>query len=66
MSRARDCDVRVALLRGGEELLPSYQSEGAAGMDLRAAVEADVVIPPGGRALIPTGVAISLPAGVEG
>jgi len=35
-------------------------------MDLKAAVEGDVTIPPMGRALIPTGVAVSLPQGVEG
>jgi len=58
--------VRVRLLRGGEAQVPAYQTEGAAGMDLKAAVEAEVVIPPMGRALIPTGVALSLPPGVEG
>jgi len=61
-----DCEVRVRLLHGGEELLPAYQTEGSAGMDLKAAVDEDVVIPPMGRALVRTGVAISLPPGVEG
>jgi dUTP pyrophosphatase len=61
-----ECDVRVRLLRGGEELLPSYQTGGSAGMDLLAAVDGEVVIPPMGRALIPTGLAVSLPPGVEG
>lgn len=61
-----ELDVRVRLLRGGEELLPAYQTEGSAGMDLLAAVNGEVVIPPMGRALIPTGVALSLPPGVEG
>jgi len=60
------CEVRVRLLRGGDELLPAYQTEGSAGMDLLAAVDGEVVIPPMGRALIPTGVAVSLPPGVEG
>ena len=59
-------EVRVRLVRGGEDLLPSYQTEGAAGMDLKAAVDADVTIPPMGRALVPTGLAVSLPRGVEG
>jgi dUTP pyrophosphatase len=54
------------LLRGGDELLPAYQTEGAAGMDLKAAVDGEVVIPPMGRAMIPTGLALSLPPGVEG
>jgi len=61
-----ECHVRVSLVRGGEELLPAYQTEGSAGMDLRAAVDGEVVIPPKGRALIPTGVALSIPPGVEG
>jgi dUTP pyrophosphatase len=48
--------------------LPAYQSAHAAGLDLLAAVpnDAPVEIPPGGRALIPTGIAIALPSGHEG
>jgi dUTP pyrophosphatase len=47
--------------------LPAYQSESAAGLDLVAAVadDAPVIIGPGQRALIPTGLAIALPAGTE-
>jgi len=47
--------------------LPEYQSEGAAGMDLLAAVdEAEpLVLLPGARALIPTGLVLELPAGME-
>jgi dUTP pyrophosphatase len=61
--------VQVLRLPHGADLpLPSYQSEGAAGLDLLAAVAADapVNIAPGHRALIPTGLAIALPAGTEG
>ncbi|MEW6720656.1 MAG: dUTP diphosphatase [Thermodesulfobacteriota bacterium] len=65
MSGGAVCDVRVSLVRGGEEFLPAYQTPGAAGMDLKAAVDSDVVIPPMGRASIPTGVAVSMPPGVE-
>lgn len=58
--------IPVRLLReGGADLLPAYQTEGAAGMDLRADVEGEVVLPPMGRALIPTGIAVALPPGVE-
>lgn len=48
--------------------LPAYQSGLAAGLDLQAAVPAEtpVVIPPGGRATIPTGIALALAAGTEG
>jgi dUTP pyrophosphatase len=45
--------------------LPSYESALAAGMDLPAAVEQDVILEPGQRALIPTGLAIALPGGYE-
>jgi dUTP pyrophosphatase len=45
--------------------LPAYATAGAAGMDLLAAVEQPVTIAPGGRALIPTGLAIALPSGYE-
>jgi len=48
--------------------LPAYKSEDAAGMDLLAALPADgeVVLAPGARSLIPTGLAIELPKGFEG
>jgi dUTP pyrophosphatase len=46
--------------------LPSYATEGAAGMDLRAAVEEPVTLAPGERRLIPTGVRMAIPAGFEG
>lgn len=47
--------------------LPHFQSEDAAGMDLMAAVPADrdIVLQPGDRALIPTGLALQLPSGFE-
>lgn len=46
--------------------LPSYQSEHAAGMDLLAAIEQDLDLAPGERALVSTGVALAIPAGYEG
>ncbi len=45
--------------------LPTYATEHAAGMDLCAAVREDVVLAPGERKLIPTGLAIALPEGYE-
>jgi deoxyuridine 5'-triphosphate nucleotidohydrolase len=45
--------------------LPSYATAGAAGMDLVAAVADDVVIAPGARALIPTGLSVALPPAHE-
>ena len=45
--------------------LPQYESKGAAGMDLRAFLDSDVTIPPMGRAKIPTGLRLEIPAGYE-
>jgi len=45
--------------------LPAYATKASAGLDLAAAVREEVEIAPGGRALIPTGFAIALPAGFE-
>ena len=58
--------VAITILPHAENLsLPSYATEHAAGMDLCAAVAHDVVLPPGGRTLIPTGLSIALPEGYE-
>jgi len=62
-------EVRIIRLPHAVDLpLPSYQSALAAGLDLLAAVATDapVAIAPGGRAMIPTGIAIALPPGNEG
>ena len=61
-----ECRIRVLLLRGGADRLPAYQTDGSAGMDLSADVDGEIVIPPMGRAKIPTGIALSMPPGVEG
>jgi dUTP pyrophosphatase len=45
--------------------LPAYQTAGASGMDLHAAVGADVLLQPGDIALIPTGLEIAIPPGYE-
>lgn len=45
--------------------LPEYQTEHSAGMDLAACIDEPVVLPPHGRAVIPTGIAIALPEGYE-
>ena len=58
--------VFVKRLPHNENLpLPSYESASAAGMDLPAAVTADVTLQPGERDLIATGLAIALPEGYE-
>jgi dUTP pyrophosphatase len=61
--------IKIVRLPHGAGLpLPAYQSADAAGLDLMAAVPADapIVIAPGGRAQIPTGISIALPRGTEG
>src|SRR6185436_13519767 len=45
--------------------LPAYATEDSAGMDLLAAISNDLVLEPGKRALIPTGLCIALPKGYE-
>ena len=45
--------------------LPKYATEGAAGLDLVAALESDLELGPGGRALVPTGISLALPVGLE-
>jgi dUTP pyrophosphatase len=60
--------LRIKRLPHGEGLpLPSYQSAHAAGLDVVAAVPdaAPVELPPGARALIPTGLALEIPVGCE-
>jgi len=59
--------VRVQRLPAAEGLpLPAAASSGSAGFDLRAAVPGETVLPPGGRALIPTGLVLEIPPGWEG
>lgn len=56
--------VDIRRLPHGEGLpLPAYETAGAAGMDLRAAE--DMILSPGARALVPTGLSIALPEGYE-
>jgi dUTP pyrophosphatase len=58
--------VSIRRLPGNEDLpLPCYMTAQAAGMDLTAAVGAEVTILPGERRLIPTGIAVALPEGYE-
>ena len=59
-------DIPVTQLAHGKDLdLPAYATAHAAGLDLMAAIADPVILPVGGRALIPTGIAIALPVGYE-
>lgn len=55
--------IRIKRLRSTS--LPSYMTEQAAGVDLHAALDEDFVLHPGERALVPTGIAIEIPPGIE-
>jgi dUTP pyrophosphatase len=58
--------VQVKRLDGAQDLqLPARASEQAAGVDLYAAIETPITLEPGERALVPTGIAVALPAGYE-
>ncbi|BCB17285.1 dUTP diphosphatase [Bosea sp. ANAM02] len=54
------------LPHGADLPLPAYETEGAAGLDLRAAIAKSVTLAPGERVLVPTGLAMQLPEGFEG
>lgn len=59
--------VALKVFPHGEGLdLPAYATEGSAGCDLRAAIQAELTITPGGRTLVPTGIAVAIPPGYEG
>ncbi len=58
--------VPCARIGEGDVPLPAYQTPGAVGMDLCAAVEAPLTLAPGDRALVGTGWAIAIPEGFEG
>ena len=58
--------ARVKILKTDPAVaLPVYQSAGASGMDLRAFIKSDILLPPMGREKIPTGVKMEIPAGYE-
>ncbi|WP_235436277.1 dUTP diphosphatase [Arthrobacter sp. RIT-PI-e] len=63
MSTQQDLPVQISMLDDGLEP-PTYATEGDAGADLRSTT--DLVLLPGERALVPTGVAMALPSGYVG
>jgi len=62
-----ECEVQVFCLPHYDGLpLPEYKTDGSSGLDLLAAIEREITISPKERALIPTGIQISVPHGFEG
>ncbi|MCQ2056825.1 MAG: dUTP diphosphatase [Bacteroidaceae bacterium] len=57
--------MKVEIINRSHHNLPAYETVQSAGMDLRANIDAPVIIGPMQRALIPTGLSIALPAGFE-
>ena len=61
--------IPISRLRGDRDQdlpLPRYMSDGAAGMDIFAAVDADLTIQPQELVLVPSGLAVAIPEGFEG
>ena len=57
--------MKIDIINKSPHALPSYQTNGSAGMDLRAHLEKDVVLKPLERSIIPTGLFMALPLGYE-
>ena len=57
--------MKIKVHYSGKHALPQFETTQSAGMDLRANINAPVVLQPGDRALIPTGIKIALPDGYE-
>ncbi|MGA1790629.1 MAG: dUTP diphosphatase [bacterium] len=58
--------IPIKKLNGSEDLpFSAYMTPHASGMDIYAAVDGSIFIPPGGREIIPTGFAIAVPVGFE-
>jgi dUTP pyrophosphatase len=61
-----DIDIAITILPHGAGLpLPAYATDGAAGMDVVAAIAEPLVLAPGSRAAVPTGLAMAIPPGFE-
>ena len=59
--------MRIEVQRLREDaVIPRAMTSGAAGMDLSACIDAEMVLEPGARALVPTGLALAIPEGYEG
>ena len=57
--------IQVKVINNGGQPLPTYETEHSAGLDLRAALSEAVVLAPGERCLIPTGLFLEIPPGYE-
>ena len=58
--------ITVRVVRETDNVLPTYETAHSAGLDLRAHLEEAIVLAPGERALVPTGLRVEIPPGFEG
>lgn len=58
--------MKIKIINKSQFPLPSYKTDGAAGIDLYANIDDSIILKPFERALIPTGIFLSIPAGYEG
>lgn len=59
------CAIEIHVVNKSSNPLPSFATAGSAGVDLRANLDADIVLKPLGRAVVPTGLFLALPEGYE-
>ena len=57
--------MKIDVIYSGKHALPQFETAQSAGMDLRANIDNAIVLQPGDRALVSTGIAIALPEGHE-
>lgn len=57
--------MKINVIYSGKHALPQFETLQSAGMDLRANMDEPIILSPGDRALVPTGIAIALPNGYE-
>ncbi len=58
-------ETKIKIINKSQNSLPAYASEGSSGVDLRANIEENIIIKPLERVLIPTGIFLEIPQGVE-
>lgn len=57
--------MKIRIVNKSNHGLPDYSTDASAGMDVRASIESDIILKPGKRALIPTGLYVEIPVGYE-
>lgn len=58
-------DIAIHCIAREGAIVPEYSTEGASGADIRAFLDAPIIVPAGGRKLVPTGITVEIPEGYE-